>query len=461
MAIFSGYLLLMRIVKIFILILSLVELAHAQNSGSAGYGTALVKYARSLDSKVLNNWIDRTYKLRGNQIVNDLEFQKVLYGYCMVVYRNRKKDKNFGVPDGMPGGVPKNPPKFPLIFGGVGMNGSYAFPEKTSNESSSTPDMSSASGTGATANLMLMGNAMLTPINTVNLMYMYMPVTGDSPKASTKEIPEAMKKKMGGVTKPPMHMLTAGINQKFMDYWTGALNGGYSDSMGMGDPSLGLSYSSLKPKSFKSDFFWGVGVSASAGLSKVSKAQSKASTTTLKSSVSGMEQDWTCSLGLNYSYHFYTKEETAESLGMPSKSAMPKTPPSGGIPNGGRPPSSDLTLPDFNTMSRETARTTGSLNLSKALNRSWSAGFGGSLTYSYLESTYSYWSSSLTVAQVSYKVSQWTFSGNTTLNSARDQSMTAPAKLSFGLSIMYMFGPSGKGGMSANGGMMDAIPSMK
>ncbi len=398
-------------------------------------GERLLQKARSLNYPKLNSWIDRSIKKNGYDVVADPKFQEVLTKNVKMVMRNqtlRRKPKLE-----MDSGLPRM--QFPVWLGGISYSANFA---KPADQSAPGAGGSPGSLGGNTQTLLINNMLMLDQNNFLNLIYMRF--------IQPPTLPNVGGSGVGPSVKLPTDIWGGGYNYNFSDNWSFNSQLSYSDANGPEDPSLSLSWKNREQTGFFDSSVASLSMGASAPLSENSKKSGKSTTATFKASYSESSRKSSFFVSGSFAYSTYNKEETADSILANLGINLGGAPPIPGDPSQGMPDITQLPSIDLNLLSREVTKTAFSAGTSYNFNRNFSLGSNLTATYSYLESTYSVWSTSIKFIQTSYKLGQWRIGGSLGTTSPTAENMQFPQNYAVTISLSYNFGksPPGMGGPS-------------
>lgn len=431
---------------VIVFVLSIFENSFAQEPLTRG--EKLINKARSLNSDKLDRWIARSIKKNGRDIIENQKFQEILIKNIktVMVHLREKKPRK---PE-LESGIQKTPG--PMWLGGISYSATFAKPADTNG---SMPVGSGQGGGGSpgalggnTQTLLLNNIIMLDQQNSFNLLYMRF--------IQQPELPSTGISGLGGASiKLPTDIWGGGHKYKFSRSWSTNTQLSYSNANGLEDPSLGIGWQSLGQIGFFDSTVTSLSLGATAPLSENSKKYGKTTTTNLKGSYSEISRKSSYFFSGSFAYSSYNKKETEESilanLGL-NLGGAPTVP---GDPSQGFPDITQSADIDLNLLSREVTKTTLSTGGSYNVNRKWSVGSNFTASYSYLESTYSVWSTSIRYLQSSYRIDQFRIGCSLGATSPTAEKFQFPENYSVTLSLSYNFGkspPGMSGGSMGDGG---------
>lgn len=418
-------------------------------------GKRLLQKAHSFHSENLDRWINKAIKKYGPSIVEDAKFQRQLIINIKKIIAAkkavsggfpRKRPKLKTESDGFPGKFAKL--RGPMWMAGVGYSASFA--KETDNLSGATSDgLSGGAGGGMGGNsqtLMLRGALFLNPTHSFNGMYMRFL---NQQSVDSSSLPEGTSaSSSSALTQVPTDVFAGGYRYSFQDNLSLGAQGNYSNGIGVDDPTLSLEWKSAAKRKFSEEDFYSASISATAPLSEYSKKTGKISTIGLSGGYTGFSVGGSYFFKGGFSYTGYNKDETMESI-LADLGLDLNAPDSGGSPSDGM--GDEIMSQDINLLSREVYRNFLSVGKTFNFGRDFSVGLDLSLTHSYLESTYSLYTTSINWAKMKYDWGPSTFEATLGTTSPSDQKIQIPADHNISLSYTYNFGnmpkKMGGGGM--------------
>ena len=275
------------------------------------------------------------------------------------------------------------------------------------------------------ANLTLMGGYILSADDQIAGLYMH-----------TLRFSEQDQTNSDSTFVPPDNISGITYTHDLSRFFDMQVGESYLDTTGFQDPTLGLSYTKDDHPEEEAGYKYILGVSLSAPVSDKSQQLGKITTLALSGSFNYKTPDWKTRLKINYSYTYYKNDEV---LNDSEDTA------SGAYSGGGTTENDDGTITpnfpsyDVNYTSRELARTMVNFTEKYRLASHFDLGIAAKVSYSFLNSTFSKWSSNCTLLSVGAHASGLSAEMAATLTSLTfDQDrFTLPSNLGVKLTLSY------------------------
>jgi hypothetical protein len=412
--------------------------AHADQY-SLEKGNKLIKKARLLNYKKLDDWINKSIRRNGKKVVAEPHFQEVLSRNILKVekaIKEQKKDEQIE--------SDFTPPRGPLFGGAINYSATFAEQNNGVVGGASSGGGSGAGGLGGNTQTLLINTmAMINMTHMFNILYMRF--------IQTPELPSNITNLQSGDSNTfqiPENIFSAGYTYSLNKNWSGQMQSTYSDAQKWGDPSLGILYRQNRQKAYFNFRNTNYKLAVILPVSEISQNIGRVTTLSFSAGISDVSRQFSFFAQGSFGWSLYNKEETADmilaNLGI-NLNSQPTQP---GFPGGAPPDLTQMANIDVNLLSREITQTNASFGGSYNINRFWSIGSNATLTYAYLESTYSSWTTSVKILQTSYNYMPFRISGSIGMQSETGEKLVLPELMSYTISLSIPFGIGGMMGSS-------------